>query len=1594
MKVKEKVIAWLLLLCIMLNILPTEHVQAANGSIKIGKNEVNICESTESDNDSDENSEILDTNDSIVNESSEEEVDENESNVRNMSSIEDESVESETDITSTESSSDLSVENSEKLGTEPDINLDNAEARQKSSKESILSELKSAVSINIEKGGLYNYRDDYLETRKLEINLDESLLNCARKEKIYYIISITNSNVIDCVYKRELHNSQRFSEAITGTYTPDRNKCNFTILGIGKSTIDITVSYYDDSGLICNFKISKEVVVSNSGINDNDIDIKILSDDGNELIKFETDDKKTCVEKLEEYLRLSNKWINASINIDITDIGKRYYDVVKIQSIENQENTSNILNFNSSLDSREGTHRIKIWLENTKNGASTKDMVNGTKVVEYSVDNTIPIINQFEYSNNYYEPTSSETKQYYSEEFKIKGIICDNSSGIKSVEYTTNYDENSHINQWTSVPTNRDEDGNIVFNISLKNGDYKAIAVRAWDYAGNVSENEYVKNDKGEFINIIVDDTAPVLSVKAMISDIEYNKENINEWTNQPVEYKVCYADGCEYAGIYTCEYAYNTILDVKKSKLDNCDLKWSELDCNKVDNKIDIESVCIGNNELENRNGYYYFVATSKSGVKSTIVEKRILLQQTLPEKKGVIESGASLDRKNEWYNKKSGVPIISFEYPEYDDGNKSGEYGAPITLHYSLEKRDEYDVVIKVIDDAKATIGVMREDDFTDGCFKVCEDILDNFKINFDYDKETGYAQDGIYTLKYWITDVAGNASDITELKYSVDTHEPTEMKMVIAGEDMAIDSQENVVYERFYQNAVSGTASANYGISGKEYINVLKAKKIGEWNSADNLSPGDSFDISPCTRCFLYVLAEDKAGNITEGWTRGLVVDNQIPTGDGNVELIVEPIGANEHGFYNKDIEVSIKVKDAPDDDNCAAIMDVSASIGKDGTDTIADKQLFSFTKELPSEDEMVNYSSYTTVQTIDAKANESNEAYIEVVAIDRAENAKTSMQLLKIDVTKPEVEIAFDNNNAINGNFYNANRTATIYVKEKNFDSSQIDINVTKNGAAINISELEWRHDEDNHYANIVFSEDGDYTLSMKCTDLADNESDEVVVDGFTIDKTMPIVKMEMTDEQGNLLNPFVYNEEEYINKAAVLTITVEEHNFNKNDFTFNVNAGIKLGEWSHNGDIHTAKASFTNDENYSIDCAYTDMAGNMMEGVIQKHFVLDTVAPLLAISGVADQSANAGEITPVVTVLDLNYTVENGEISVLTGRGESVTVENTVSAINDGIGIGYTYTLTDMTSKEDNVYYLNVRAVDLAGNESTLSYRFSLNRNGSTYDITNIKDIIDNYYNVSANIRDIKIVEMNVDKVEEFNMYVSRNGEILSTNQVNRKPVVFDKDKIYYSVEASGSENTGYMYTYIIYKDNFTKEGNYKLGFYSKDRAGNEVNNTLNEESENISFVVDDTEPKVIIEGVESGQVYEVKSQTVNVMVADNFKLNDAKFTLVNEKGEVIDSWNYFDLTQNEGDLATITIPEYDGKLSLLYKVKDAAGNEVQTFADSETALSGFLVTTDKVVEVLNKSVNVSSDEIIIFSLVIVGLAVLFILYRKRQAVNK
>ena len=59
----------------------------------------------------------------------------------------------------------------------------------------------------------------------------------------------------------------------------------------------------------------------------------------------------------------------------------------------------------------------------------------------------------------------------------------------------------------------------------------------------------------------------------------------------------------------------------------------------------------------------------------------------------------------------------------------------------------------------------------------------------------------------------------------------------------------------------------------------------------------------------------------------------------------------------------------------------------------------------------------------------------------------------------------------------------------------------------------------------------------------------------------------------------------------------------------------------------------------------------------------------------------------------------------------------------------------------------------------------------------------------------------------------------------------------------------------------------------------------------------------------------------------------------------------------------EGEIMEISIPMYDEELTLLYRVKDAAGNEAQTLYNEKAALSHFLVTNNKMVQFVKKPIE-------------------------------
>ena len=174
-------------------------------------------------------------------------------------------------------------------------------------------------------------------------------------------------------------------------------------------------------------------------------------------------------------------------------------------------------------------------------------------------------------------------------------------------------------------------------------------------------------------------------------------------------------------------------------------------------------------------------------------------------------------------------------------------------------------------------------------------------------------------------------------------------------------------------------------------------------------------------------------------------------------------------------------------------------------------MTDNVLFAFTKEQPTDEELAQAAEFQTVQVVKAQENESNDAYIEVTAVDRAGNAKTSIQVLKIDITKPEISIQFDNHEVENDHFYRRKRTAQIRVIERNFDQKAVDITVRKNGRPAQFMLSDWTDDGIEHYAEIAFTEDGSYSIEAVCTDLAGNVSNKIETETFTIDCTAPVLQ---------------------------------------------------------------------------------------------------------------------------------------------------------------------------------------------------------------------------------------------------------------------------------------------------------------------------------------------------------------------------------------------------------------------------------------------------------------------------------------------------
>ncbi len=847
----------------------------------------------------------------------------------------------------------------------------------------------------------------------------------------------------------------------------------------------------------------------------------------------------------------------------------------------------------------------------------------------------------------------------------------------------------------------------------------------------------------------------------------------------------------------------------------------------------------------------------------------------------------------------------------------------------------------------------------------------------------KDAKIKSDGSYELKVTVTDNAGNVSkEYTEKVYK-DITAPVITGFAFNAKDYKegredAASVEATDYGFYFKKDTTVTISAkddshSSGIKSITYYTVDVDNNKSAEKTVTVKDNKISFTVKADFKGQIYAKATDNVKNITKDFVtpNSTIVESPSKHSEENHIAFSKDKASykteNKTDLYSKNVPVAITVTDT-----YSGIREIEWSVtapydtnnNQSGKVTVDNNRKMSGDSGWKQDKTEANLV-YVMKKTVTV-SNNSNDIVVKVKMTDRAGNTSEKSIKLSIDKTAPVIAVSYDNNSAdaTYTDIYKADRTATVTITERNFNASDVKVKMTNtDGAVPALSEWTKHADNNNpdatyYTAQVRYSADGDYTFDISYADRAKNSAAKFAQHKFTIDKTVPTVSVSY--DNASAINGNYYKAD------RVATIAITEHNFdssrvriigtatdNGKVVTFPAASG-----WSDNGDVHTATVSYSADAKYSFDIEFTDKAGNVMANYAADEFYVDKTAPTLTISGVADKSANNGTVAPVITVSDTNFSSKSVTYKLTGVNNGTVTYEASVTDTTNGRKI--TFADFEKAQKVDDIYTLTVASTDMAGNETTASITFSVNRFGSVYDISAM-DKTNGKYLKSED--DVVITETNVDSLKKSDTKVKliKNGT----------PTDLEEGKDY-SVEETGGNGKWKQYKYKINKSLFTDDGKYSVSVYTVDAAGNVNENIAENKKAEISFGVDKTNPVVVPIDFESGSQYPVTTKTVSVEIKDNLVLDNVKIYLNDTEVKY----------NNEGESYTFDIPEKNEKQNVKIIATDAAGNELALTVDN------FLVTSNVFVRWFNNTPLFIGT--IVGIVVIIGAVIVLVVLKRRK----
>ncbi len=790
--------------------------------------------------------------------------------------------------------------------------------------------------------------------------------------------------------------------------------------------------------------------------------------------------------------------------------------------------------------------------------------------------------------------------------------------------------------------------------------------------------------------------------------------------------------------------------------------------------------------------------------------------------------------------------------------------------------------------------------------------------------------------YDIPIAFEDLAGNTA-VAETEYScVDTSKPEDIKFtykVAKSGYMDIINYKNFGFA-FADHKLTVTASAKDNVSGIRFLEFTVKDENGkkkvftkEYKPSAHKSASIALPISGKNfKGSVSVKVTDYSDNAAKR-EQGQVVETGAQHKQNSMAVITTKTSPSRTidgiDFYNSDVALHLLLKDS-----YSGIGSFSYTAGSLLEESKDYTQAAGNDTQTASEQKIVKKVDRDLI--ISSQDNNVNDVKVRASFTDNAGHKSEVEESYNIDVTPPVIQVTYDRNDPLNGTYYKDTRTATVVITERNFDENDVQFTVTNtDGAMPQISNFvtAGNGDETTHTATVTFSEDGDYTFGLSFTDLAGNKAVYENTDEFTIDKTLP--EYVVTYDNNSAVNGYYYS------GIRTATIDILEHNFDPSSVTVSVTkdnssaSSPVISGWTKNGDHNVAAVSFHTDGEYTFTFAGLDLAGNEIAAYTQDHFVVDTTAPEIEISGIENFSANNGSVQPKIRYKDINFD-ESAEEIVLTGviNGECTLGKNGFH--NEAIDIPCERILSagdveirfsdfGHTKKMDDLYTMYATVYDKAGNSAKAELKFSVNRFGSVYAYEpKTNDLVgENGKYYTNEKQDIVVTETNVDSLGFREITCSCNGELMNLEEGE-----------HYTVMQSGTKESWKQYTYSIYKELFEDEGTYIITIYSEDQAKNQSDN--NTKGKRIEFVLDTTPPSIVVSGVEDNGQYREESKSVTVDVEDNVRLAD----VVVETNRQKTTYAAEELLKSDGRI-NLTIPGDNQWQTLQITANDAAENHYQ-----------------------------------------------------------